>query len=140
MGYYGVFRERSRVLGELKQIDDVLNQDKNKEKILKLKKKANEFQSGDANFQNKIPDLVRQTISNIEHFDSLYDEASIAANDMVDKIKKQSKPEDLSKNVEEYVYQLAKELDKKSIKHALNVDASVDNNDFKNAKGGFNRS
>lgn len=124
----------------LKDMDDVLNKEENKEKILKIKKKANALQTGDPNFQKKIPDLVKQTISNIEHFDSKYDKPSIAASDMLDSIENQSVPKDLKANVEEYVYQLASALDAQGIKHALNVDASVKPSKFKNAKGGFNRS
>ena len=124
----------------LEDMDDILNKEENKEKILKIKKKANSLQTGDPNFQNKIPDLVKQTISNIEHFDSLYDKPSIAASDMLDSIENQSVPKDLKANVEEYVYQLASALDDQGINHALNVDASVKPSKFKNAKGGFNRS
>lgn len=123
----------------LKDIDDILNKDENKEKILQIKQKASSLNVGDKNFTDKIPGLVKDTISNIEHFDSLYDKASIAASDMLDIIEKQSPPEDLRKNVEEYVYQLAKSLDANKISHALNVKASEDNASFKNAEGGFNR-
>ena len=124
----------------LEDMDDILNKEENKEKILKIKKKANALQTGDPNFQNKIPQLVKQTISNIEHFDSLYDIPSIAASDMLDSIENQSVPKDLNANVEEYIYQLADALEDQSIEHALNVDASVKPSKFKNAKGGFNRS
>ena len=124
----------------LEAMDDILNKDENKEKILQIKKKANALQTGDANFKSKIPGLVQQTLSNIEHFDSLYDESSIAASDMFDSIEKQSVPKDLKGNIEEYIYQLAKALDDQKIPHALNVKASIDASKFKNAKGGFNRS
>ena len=132
--------DSSKLEKTLKDMDDILNKEENKEKILKIKKRANALQTGDPNFIKKIPGLVKQTISNIEHFDSLYDKPSIAASDMLDSIENQSVPKDLKANVEEYVYQLASALDDEGIKHALNVDASIKPSKFKNAKGGFNRS
>ena len=123
----------------LEDMDDILNQPENQEKILQLKKKANALQTGDDNFHKKISGLVSQTLNNIEKFDSLYDISSIAASDMLDSIETQSVPKDLEENIKEYVYQLAAALDKKGVKHALNVSATIEPSNFKNAKGGFNR-
>jgi hypothetical protein len=124
----------------LKKIDDMLKKDKNKETIKQLKIKTNDLQSGDPNFKSKIPSLVIQSIENLNHFDAKYCKASIVASDIIDgDIKNQSESKDLEANIKEYIYQLAKKLDQNKIKHALNVSATVDNDDFKNAKGGFNR-
>lgn len=135
-----ILKEESEDLeNSLKNVEKILDDEDNKETILKLKKKASQVQSGDKNFAMKIPDLVRETIKNIENFDSKYDKASIAAADMFSRIEGQSEPQSIRKNIEDYIYQLAEELDKREIPHALNVKSSVDTQNYRNAQGGFNR-
>ncbi len=135
-----LLREESEDLEKsLEDIEKILDDEDNQEKIQRVRKKAADIQTGDENFARKIPDLVKKTIANIKNFDSLYDIASIAAGDMFDKIQNQSVPKDLRKNIEEFVYQLAQELDKQGISHALNVSATIKPTNSRNAQGGFNR-
>ena len=116
-------------------LDDIQKVLKDREDDIKnIKFNAEKIKSGDPNFAAQIPVLVSDTIKKLKKFDSHYDKASVVAGDFFEKIKQESDPKDLKKNIEEFTYQLAAALDKRGISHAINVN-NIKPTEYTNAKG-----
>tara|TARA_Y100000592_G_scaffold24516_1_gene38357 strand:- start:47269 stop:48063 length:795 start_codon:yes stop_codon:yes gene_type:complete len=116
-------------------LDDIQKVLKDREDDIKqIKFSAEKIKSGDPNFVSQIPVLVSDTIKKIKKFDSHYDIASVVAGDFFEKIKQESDPKDLKKNIEEFTYQLAAALDKRGISHSINVN-NIEPVKYTNAKG-----
>jgi hypothetical protein len=89
-----------------------------------------------------IDDLVLQAAEDVSNFFSKEDPASIIGARYLKKIRKLGNIPDIEKSQEEFVSKLQQKLDKGNVDNVLPNKYSVnsiENTDFKNAKGGFNR-